>query len=121
MVGRGGTDADGALSGRARDGSRAPGRRRHAGGRELRVRLSNLYGAAPVTFDAVDVAVRASGASAVPGTDRTVRFRSRRAVTIPAGREVVSDPVRLTDLRIVARGHARGRRVADAIDLRLLR
>jgi lysophospholipase L1-like esterase len=65
------------------------------GGARVRVRLSNRYGSRPVTFAAVTVARRAAAADVVPGTIRTLRFAGRRAVTIPPGGEVVSDPGRL--------------------------
>src|SRR5262249_36875471 len=57
------------------------------GGRRVRVRLSNRYGAQPVTFDAVTVARRASAAGVVADTIRTLRFKRRRTVTIPPGGE----------------------------------
>jgi lysophospholipase L1-like esterase len=64
------------------------------GGSAVRVRLSNVYGSGPVTFGDVAVATRASGASVVAGTGRRLTFGGRRSVTIPAGREALSDPVR---------------------------
>jgi lysophospholipase L1-like esterase len=67
----------------------------HVGGRRLRVRLSNRFGPAPLRLDAVVVARSAAGAGLVAGTQRAVRFRGRRAVTLAPGREMVSDPVRL--------------------------
>jgi lysophospholipase L1-like esterase len=66
------------------------------GGSQVRVRLSNAFGAAAVTFDEVDVAVRATGAGVVAGSSRRLRFRAQPAVTVPTGREIVSDPVRFT-------------------------
>jgi lysophospholipase L1-like esterase len=66
------------------------------GGNQLRVRISNAFGAAPVTFEEVDVAVRAAGASVVAGTSRRLRFDARSSATVPTGREIVSDPLRFT-------------------------
>lgn len=63
------------------------------GGRRVRVRLSNRFGRQPVTFDASWIARRASGATLVPHSSRRLRFSGHRAVTIPAGAEVASDPV----------------------------
>ncbi|HEX6390882.1 MAG TPA: GDSL-type esterase/lipase family protein, partial [Solirubrobacteraceae bacterium] len=65
------------------------------GGSTLRVRLSNRFGDKAVTFGRVTVARRETGAALVPGTARELRFRGRRTVTVPAGRDVVSDAVRL--------------------------
>ncbi|GIF25844.1 lysophospholipase L1-like esterase [Actinoplanes tereljensis] len=68
------------------------------GGSSLRVRLSNTFGAADVTFGTVGVARAAASGSAglVPGTSRAVTFRGRGSVTIPVGASVVSDPVDLS-------------------------
>jgi lysophospholipase L1-like esterase len=65
------------------------------GGSTLRVRLSNRFGDRPVTFVHVTVSRRQAGAALVPGTTREVRFGGRRAVTVGAGHDVVSDAVRL--------------------------
>jgi lysophospholipase L1-like esterase len=68
------------------------------GGDELRIRLTNEFGESALPIAAVHVARRdGSGASTaiVPGTDRPVTFSGRRAVSIPAGAPLVSDPVRL--------------------------
>ncbi|MFF4348181.1 RICIN domain-containing protein [Streptomyces sp. NPDC001530] len=63
-------------------------------GSMLRVRLSNLYGTAPLTIDAVDVAQQSSTpGTAVPGTHHTVTFNGNASVTIPAGQDVASDPI----------------------------
>jgi lysophospholipase L1-like esterase len=68
-----------------------------AGGPRLRVRLSNLFGTAPLTFSAVHVARPVQpGSSAIdPATDRAATFGGRREVTVPAGAEYVSDPITL--------------------------
>lgn len=66
------------------------------GGRVLRVRLSNRLGTAPLTLDAVTVALRrAGGPDAVPGSMRTATFDGARTVTVPPGRDLVTDPVPL--------------------------
>jgi lysophospholipase L1-like esterase len=61
------------------------------GGARVRVRLSNRYGSQPVSFGAVTIARRKSGAALIAGTLRTLRFAGKRAVTVPAGGEAVSD------------------------------
>ncbi|MGW4212018.1 SGNH/GDSL hydrolase family protein [Lentzea sp. NPDC004789] len=69
-----------------------------AGGRELRVRLSNAYGRTPIQFGAVTVA-RAAGPdtpTALPGTMRTLTFGGSPSITAPPGADVVSDGVALT-------------------------
>ncbi|HEX3688352.1 MAG TPA: SGNH/GDSL hydrolase family protein [Solirubrobacteraceae bacterium] len=66
-----------------------------AGGAMVRVRLSNAFGAEPVRIAAASIALQGSGAEVVPGTLRALSFAGRRAVAIPAGRGVASDPVAL--------------------------
>jgi lysophospholipase L1-like esterase len=65
------------------------------GGGELRVRLSNAFGTAPLTILAVHVArpVSKETGSIDAATDRAVTFAGSRAVTIPAGADDDSDPV----------------------------
>jgi len=68
----------------------------HLGGSILRVHLSNRFGALPVTLGPVTVGVQSSGPALVPGSERAVTFNGQTSVTIPAGGDVVSDPVTLT-------------------------
>ncbi len=66
-------------------------------GSGARVQLSNLYGTGPLTIGHASLALAAGPgrADAVPGSMRVMTFGGRPTVTIPAGRAVVSDPVRL--------------------------
>jgi lysophospholipase L1-like esterase len=66
-----------------------------AGGRSLRVRLSNLYGERPLRIAGATITESDSGAALRPGTVRRITFRHRAAVTIPTGAHVASDEVRL--------------------------
>ena len=65
------------------------------GGNQVRVRISNTFGSAPLVIGEAHVAVTSSGASIVPGTDRALTFGGRTSVTIPAGAPALSDPVDL--------------------------
>ncbi|MEW1824674.1 SGNH/GDSL hydrolase family protein [Streptomyces sp. NPDC088196] len=65
------------------------------GGSATRVRLTNRLGTAPLRLDAVTVALRETGPDAVPGSMRVATFDGARTVTIPAGEDLVSDPVPL--------------------------
>jgi lysophospholipase L1-like esterase len=67
------------------------------GGRRLRVRISNLFGTAPLAVDAATIAraADAAGAALVPGSVRVLRFAGRPDVLIPAGADCLSDPVAL--------------------------
>lgn len=66
------------------------------GGDRVRIRLSNVFGTAPLTIGDASVAVAETGAETVPGTMRQLEFNGQTSVTIPVGDEVVSDPVQLT-------------------------
>jgi lysophospholipase L1-like esterase len=66
-----------------------------AGGSHVRVRVTNAFGTTPLRVGHASVAVRATGADAAAGTVRELEFHGRRSVTVPAGRELFSDPVRL--------------------------
>jgi lysophospholipase L1-like esterase len=64
-------------------------------GDALRIKISNLFGTAPVTFSGVRVARSATQSSIDPSTDRAVTFNGQASVTLAAGAELVSDPVAL--------------------------
>jgi lysophospholipase L1-like esterase len=66
-----------------------------AGGHELRVRVSNAFGAQPLQVGAASVGVQKQGAATVPGTLRSLRFSGRASILVPAGGEALSDPVHL--------------------------
>ncbi|MES2898155.1 MAG: SGNH/GDSL hydrolase family protein [Pseudomonadota bacterium] len=66
------------------------------GGTRVRVRLSNELGRTPLRIGAAHLALRASGAAIVPGSDRVLTFGGRAAITIAAGAPALSDPVALT-------------------------
>ena len=66
-----------------------------AGGRVVRVRLSNHFGSTPLRLGGVTVARRASGAAVVPGTLRRLTFDGRRRPTIAPGATATSDAARL--------------------------
>ncbi|WP_106402883.1 SGNH/GDSL hydrolase family protein [Actinocorallia populi] len=65
------------------------------GGERLRVRLSNRYGREPLVIGAARIAVRKAGDEIVPETDTGLRFSGEAEVTVPAGGELVGDPVEL--------------------------
>jgi lysophospholipase L1-like esterase len=78
-----------------------------AGGKELRVRLSNAFGTRPLTILSVHVARPASKetGSIDVATDKALTFGGSASVTIPAGADYFSDPIafavpKLSDLAI---------------------
>jgi len=65
------------------------------GGARFRVRLSNVFGARPVSIGSAHLALRAAGSRIRPESDRALTFSGRPAITIPPGALVLSDPVDL--------------------------
>ncbi|MFE3824139.1 GDSL-type esterase/lipase family protein [Streptomyces sp. NPDC059092] len=65
------------------------------GGTSARVTLSNLYSPRPLVIGHASVAVGAGGPRAAGGTLRQLSFDGRAAVTVPAGGQIISDPVAL--------------------------
>jgi len=65
------------------------------GGSRVRIRLSNLYGSGPLQVTGATIARTRDGATAEPGTVRSLTFHRARSVTIPAGQVTASDPAAL--------------------------
>lgn len=75
-------------------------------GPQARIRLSNVFGTTPVTFDGVFVGLQMSGSALVAGTNRAVLFGRKSTVTIAPGEFAWSDAVGLpfvSDARIDGR------------------
>ncbi|GGT40919.1 SGNH/GDSL hydrolase family protein [Nonomuraea spiralis] len=70
-----------------------------AGGKRVRVRFSNAFGGAPLPITRASVAFPEGGAAGVstirPGTARPLTFSGRASTVVPAGAQVVSDPLDL--------------------------
>lgn len=65
------------------------------GGSELRLRLSNTFGAQAVVVGSVQVGLRDKGAAIKAGSNRAVTFGASTSVTLWPGAVIVSDPVKL--------------------------
>lgn len=65
------------------------------GGDQVRVELSNEYGAQPLVIGAAHVALAGENGAIVPGSDRALTFGGRPSITVPPGAPVLSDPVGL--------------------------
>jgi len=65
------------------------------GGGQLRLRLSNEFGTAPVVVGPVHVALSAGGSRILPNSDRTVTFGGKPTTTLHAGAPLISDPIDL--------------------------
>jgi len=75
------------------------------GGHRARIQISNLFGSEPLTIEDVHIALRTTGSSIVPGTDRTVQFGGLSSIIVQPGATAVSDPIefqvpRLADVAI---------------------
>jgi lysophospholipase L1-like esterase len=64
-------------------------------GTHLRIRLSNAYGTTPLRLTGATIAKTATGAAVRPGTTRRLTFGRTASVTVPAGGQAASDPLRL--------------------------
>ena len=64
-----------------------------AGGKMVRLRLSNSYGTTPLSIDAAAIAVRADGGNVKPGTSVALTFSGQAGIIIPAGAYALSDPI----------------------------
>jgi lysophospholipase L1-like esterase len=62
-------------------------------GDRWRIRISNVYGTQPVTFDEIYLGVQATAGNLVAGSNRPVSFGGKSSVTIPPGELIFSDPV----------------------------
>jgi lysophospholipase L1-like esterase len=81
-------------------------------GRQARIRLSNVFGTRPVTFDQVYAGLQEESATLLPGTNRPVTFGGKSAIVIPPGKDATSDPVTLTFVSTPGAPMLKGRRLA---------
>src|SRR5271165_871884 len=63
------------------------------GGDPIRLELTNVFGASPLRVGHVTVAEADSGAAVLPGTIHPVTYRGSASFQIPAGAQILSDPV----------------------------
>jgi lysophospholipase L1-like esterase len=64
-----------------------------AGGKQIRLRLSNEYGSAPLLVGKVSVGLAQGPASVVPDSLHSVTFGGQDSILIPPGAPALSDPV----------------------------
>jgi lysophospholipase L1-like esterase len=81
-------------------------------GPQVRLRLSNVFGTKPVTFDGVFVGLQLGSAALVAASNRPVTFGGRSTVTIQAGQFAWSDAVTLSFLTKMGREALAGRKLA---------
>lgn len=63
------------------------------GGKQVRIRISNAFGASDLTIPGVHIARAREGSAIIPASDKPLTFHGRLSVTIPAGALIYSDPV----------------------------
>jgi lysophospholipase L1-like esterase len=79
-------------------------------GQKARLRLSNVFGSLPVSFDDVYIGVHQGAGAIVPGTSRPVRFSGgKQSITIKPGEMTYSDAV---DLNYAGGWQTAGRKLA---------
>ena len=66
-----------------------------AGGQRIRLRLSNEFGAKPLTIGAVSVSLADADGKVVANTTRTVKFGGKTSAVVPQGAPMYSDPIDL--------------------------
>jgi lysophospholipase L1-like esterase len=66
-----------------------------AGGKRVRIKISNTYGDRPLLIGGAHVARRTAEAEIDPRSDRMLKFQGKSSTTVPAGSMVVSDPVEM--------------------------
>ena len=64
-----------------------------AGGKQVRIRLSNAFGSTPLHIDTVSIARRAAGSAVHAGSIRQLRFSGHADVTVAPGAYAMSDPL----------------------------
>lgn len=68
-------------------------------GKQLRLRLTNVFGTRPVNFDGVFAGLQLGSAVLVKGTNRPVTFGGKDRITLAPGAMAWSDPVSLPFVR----------------------
>jgi len=63
------------------------------GGKQLRLVISNVYGATPLAFGTAHIALAGKDGAIAKGSDHVVSFSGQTAVTVPPGAEMISDPL----------------------------
>lgn len=81
-------------------------------GREARIRLTNVFGTRPVTFDGVFAGLQLGSAAVTKGSNRPVKFAGKASVTLPPGQSIWSDPVALSFVRDPDSTELPGRKLA---------
>jgi lysophospholipase L1-like esterase len=66
-----------------------------AGGKRVRIKISNTYGEQPLTIGGAHIARRTAEADIDPASDRVLKFHGQGTTKVPVRSMIVSDPVDL--------------------------
>lgn len=66
-----------------------------AGGKRVRIKVSNVFGEHPLVIGSAHIARRTQGADMDPKSDRVLKFEGKSSTRVAAGSMVASDPVEL--------------------------
>jgi lysophospholipase L1-like esterase len=78
-------------------------------GSSARIRLSNVFGTKPITFDGIFAGLQLSGSAVLYGSTRSVSFTGKSSVTIQPGESMWSDAIMLP---VTGVGQLAGRKLA---------
>jgi lysophospholipase L1-like esterase len=81
-------------------------------GQQTRIRLSNVFGTQPVTFNDAFVGLQDASSGIVKGTNQPVLFGGQKSVTVQPGQSVMSDAVALPFVKSATDPVLRGRKLA---------
>lgn len=84
-------------------------------GRQVRIRVTNVWGTRPLKVVAAHIGLQLGAAAIVPGTNRIVTFKGLNAVEVPAAGMVWSDPVELPFARDPDSPLLQGRKLAVSL------
>jgi lysophospholipase L1-like esterase len=66
------------------------------GGNQVRIKIANTFGNRPLNIGSASVALQASGATLVAGSNRRLTFNGRPSISVPIGAYVLSDSAPLS-------------------------
>jgi lysophospholipase L1-like esterase len=84
-------------------------------GSQVRLRLTNVFGTKPVTFDGMFVGLQLGSAAVVTGTNRPVTFGGKSGITIQPGKSAWSDTVNLPFVTNLGSAALAGRKLAVSL------
>lgn len=85
-------------------------------GKTVRIRLSNVFGSQPVTFESASIGLQQYQANVAHGTNVAITFRGGApSIRVPAGEDVFSDPIHLSFVDQIGASGLAGRNLAVSL------